>query len=312
MFLGSGPDLVVETCKAGVLGTFPALNARTSRALSQWIEEIETRLAHHPDAAPYAVNLIVHASNRRMLEDLEMIVRFETPVVITSLGLRTDVIEAVHGYGGLVFHDVVSRRHAQKAVEAGVDGIIAVCAGAGGHSGTMSPFAFVGELRDIFGGMVILAGAISHGAHIAAAQMMGADLAYLGSRFLATREATISPRQKDMMVACHASDLVYTPSISGVHANFLRPSLIEAGLDPDDLPQPGRLDMASEHRAWRDIWSAGQGVSQIEDIPTVADLCARLDREYSAAIAEICRPTGAGRRRVTACEPPVRCLDGDK
>lgn len=294
MFLASGPDLVVETCRTGLLGTFPALNPRNSAALGGWIEEIQARLASRPDAAPYGVNLIVHASNARMLEDLQVIVRCRVPLVITSLGIRTDVIEAVHEYGGLVFHDVVNRRHAEKAAKAGVDGIIGVCAGGGGHSGTMSPFVFAGELRQVFGGIIVLAGAISSGAHIAAALMMGADMAYLGTRFLATREAMISSRQKEMMVACRASDLLYTPSISGVHASFMRPSIIAAGLDPDALPEPGRLDMSAEWRAWRDVWSAGQGVSLIEDIPTAAELCERLVREYAAAIARMRQATESG------------------
>lgn len=287
MFLVSGEDLVVETCRSGVLGTFPALNSRTSKALAGSIERVARRLAGQPDAAPYGVNLIVHASNTRLLEDLGIIVTYKVPLVITSLGIRADVIEAVHGYGGLVFHDVVNRRHAEKAAKAGVDGIIGVCAGGGGHAGTMSPFALVGELRFLFDGVIVLAGAISNGRHIAAAQMMGADMAYLGTRFMATQEAMISSRQKEMLVACQASDLIYTPSISGVNANFLRPSLIEAGLNPDALPEAGKLEMTGERKVWRDIWSAGHGISLIEDIPTTAELCERLIGEYEGAIAQM-------------------------
>ncbi|HVX77604.1 MAG TPA: nitronate monooxygenase [Bradyrhizobium sp.] len=284
MFLTSGPDLVVETCRAGVLGTFPALNQRSTAGLKEWIVEIEGRLSELPAAAPYGINLIVHASNKRLLEDLDLIVKHQIPLVITSLGIRRDVIDAVQSYGGLVFHDVTTRRHAEKAAEAGVDGIIAVCAGAGGHAGILSPFSFVGDIRRFFDGAIVLAGAISTGAHIVAAQALGADLAYLGTRFLATAESMVSQRQKQMLVSSNASDLIYTPAISGVAANFLRPSIINAGLDPDALPEPGKLDMASESKVWRDIWSAGQGISLIDDLPAAGALCARLVREYEEAI----------------------------
>lgn len=280
MFLTSGPDLVVEVCRSGVVGTFPALNQRTTGGFVDWLEEIGERLAAFPAPAPYGVNLIVHKSNPRLTADLEQVVKHKVPLVITSLGAVADVVDAVHSYGGLVFHDVISRRHAEKAAEAGVDGIIAVCAGAGGHAGTLSPFALVSEIRSFFGGAIALSGALSTGAHIAAARAMGADLAYLGTRFLATREAMVTQAQKDMTVNARASDIVYTPAISGVWANFLRPSVVSAGLDPDDLRTHGELDMGNEARAWKNVWSAGQGVGSLDDVPGAAELCERLIGEY--------------------------------
>ena len=218
MFLTSGPDLVVEVCRSGVIGTFPALNQRTTAGFVEWLAEIESRLSRFSGAAPYGVNLIVHRSNPRLDADLEEVVRYRVPIVITSLGAVSEVVQAVHSYGGLVLHDVISRRHAEKAVAAGVDGLIAVCAGAGGHAGTLSPFAFTAEIRSFFGGMLVLGGAITAGRHIAAARMMGADLAYLGTRFIATREAMVSEAYKDMVLASNAADILYTPNISGVHA----------------------------------------------------------------------------------------------
>jgi len=283
MFLTSGPDLVVEVCRSGLAGSFPALNQRTTEGFVEWLNEIEERLATHPDAAPYGVNLIVHRSNPRLNADLEMVVKHKVPFVITSLGAVSDVVDAVHSYGGLVFHDVINRRHAEKAAQAGVDGIIAVCAGAGGHAGTINPFALVDEIRSVFDGTVILSGAISHGKHVAAAQMMGADLAYIGTRFIATREATVSDAYKTMLVEAGASDIIYTPAISGIHANFLRPSIIAAGLDPDNLPSHGELDMHNEAKAWKNIWSAGQGVGAIRDVLPAAALCDQLIREYHEA-----------------------------
>jgi nitronate monooxygenase len=283
MFLTSGPDLVVEVCRSGLAGSFPALNQRTTEGFVEWLNEIEERLATHPDAAPYGVNLIVHRSNPRLNADLEMVVKHKVPFVITSLGAVSDVVDAVHSYGGLVFHDVINRRHAEKAAQAGVDGIIAVCAGAGGHAGTINPFALVDEIRSVFDGTVILSGAISHGKHVAAAQMMGADLAYIGTRFIATREATVSDAYKTMLVEAGASDIIYTPAISGIHANFLRPSIIAAGLDPDNLPSHGELDMNNEAKAWKNIWSAGQGVGAIRDVLPAAALCDQLIREYHEA-----------------------------
>jgi nitronate monooxygenase len=284
MFLSSGPDLVVEVCRSGLLGTFPALNQRTSDGYAAWLDEIAERLAHHPQAAPFGVNLIVHKSNPRLQADLDTTVRHRVPLVITSLGAVRDVVEAVHSYGGLVFHDVISRRHAEKAAEAGVDGIIAVAAGAGGHAGTLSPFALIPEIASVFSGTIVLAGAMSTGRHIAAARLLGADLAYLGTRFIATREAMAPQGQKEMILAARAADIVYTPAISGVNANFLKQSIVAAGLDPDNLVRHGGLDMENEAKAWKTVWSAGQGVGAIEDIPLAADLCRRLVAEYAAAM----------------------------
>lgn len=284
MFLGSGPDLVVEVCRSGMIGTFPALNQRSSDGYEAWLVEIATRLAAHPGAAPFGVNLIAHASNRRLAADLDRTVRHRVPLVITSLGAVREVVDAVHAYGGLVFHDVVSIRHARKAAEAGVDGIVAVCAGAGGHGGALSPFALVPEIRAFFSGTVLLSGAISRGADIVAARALGADMAYIGTRFLATRESLVSDEQKQMMVASAAADILHTPSISGVPANFMRQSLVRAGLDPNHLPEHGRLDMDNEARAWKTVWSAGQGVGAIEAILPAAELCDRLADEYAATL----------------------------
>lgn len=281
MFLASGPDLVVETCKAGLVGTFPALNQRSTEGFTDWLDEITERRAGH---APYGVNLIVHRSNKRLEADLAQIVAHKVPLVISSLGSVREVVEAVQSYGGLIFHDVISRRHGEKAAKAGVDGIIAVAAGAGGHAGTLSPFALVPELRQVFDGTIVLGGAISTGAQIAAARMMGADMAYLGTRFLATREAMIEQPYKDMILEARSADIQYTPAISGVNANFMRPSMIRAGLDPDNLPQAGRLNLEHEAKAWKTVWSAGQGVGSISDLPSTADLCARLIQEYRAAL----------------------------
>ncbi len=287
MFLVSGPDLVVETCKAGMVGTFPALNQRSSEGYAAWLDEIEGRLDGVPDAAPFGVNLIVHRTNPRLEQDLAITAQHKVPIVITSLGAVPDLVKAVHGYGGVVFHDVISLRHAQKAAEAGVDGIIAVAAGAGGHAGMMSPFALVAEIRRFFEGTIVLAGAISNGAQIAAAQLMGADLAYLGTRFIATSESLADPAYKDMLLRTRAADILYTPAISGVNANFMRESIAAAGLDPDNLTSHGKLDMASEAKVWKTIWSAGQGVGSIEDVPSVAELGARLAGEYAQARASL-------------------------
>ncbi len=285
MFLCSGPDLVAATCRAGLVGTFPALNQRTTEGYEAWLDEIDARL--DGNGAPYGVNLIVHGSNRRLTADLEATVKHRVPLVITSLGAVKDVVDAVHSYGGLVFHDVINRRHAEKAAEAGVDGIIAVCAGAGGHAGTLSPFALVPEIKSFFAGTVVLAGAISSGAHILAARAIGADLAYMGTRFIATRESMADERFKQMLVAGAASDIVYTSAISGVNANFLRPSIVAAGLDPDNLPAHTKMDMQGEAKVWKDIWSAGQGVGSIGDVPSVEELVARLKGEYEAARAAL-------------------------
>lgn len=287
MFLGSGPDLVTEVCRSGMVGTFPALNARTSEGYEAWLGEIGQRLAAHPDAAPFGVNLIVHESNQRLDVDLEITVRNRVPIVITSLGAARHVVDAVHAYGGLVLHDVVNLRHARKAAEAGVDGIVAVSAGAGGHGGTLSPFALVSEIREFFGGLIVLSGAISRGGDVLAARAMGADLAYIGTRFLATVESLVSEEQKQMMVASSAADILYTPNISGVNANFMRQSLTRVGLDPDNLPEHGKLDMNNEARAWKTVWSAGQGVGAIKAIVPAAELCAQLVAEYAKALERV-------------------------
>ena len=238
-----------------------------------------------PEAAPFGVNLIVHRSNPRLAADLDITVRHKVPLVITSLGAVRDLVDAVHSYGGLVFHDVIGLRHAERAAGAGVDGIIAVAAGAGGHAGTLSPFALVPEITSIFKGAIVLSGAMSTGRHIAAARVLGADLAYLGTRFIATREALVPKAQKEMVLATRASDIVYTPAISGVHANFMRPSIVAAGLDPDNFVPHGTLDMENEAKAWKNVWSAGQGVGSIGDLPGAAELCERLIAEYRTAMA---------------------------
>ena len=284
-FLVSGPDLVVETCKAGLLGTFPALNQRSNEGFSDWLDEIRERLGNTP--APYGVNLIVHKSNTRLDEDLATVVKHRVPLVITSLGAVSELVQAVHSYGGLVFHDVINLRHATKAAEAGVDGLIAVTAGAGGHAGLLNPFAVLTELRAMFDGTLLRAGSLSTGRHIAAARVAGADLAYLGTRFIATTESMASEDYKQMILNSSAKDIVYTDAISGVKGSFLRASLEHAGLDPDNLPEKKAMNVGShEKRAWKNIWSAGQGVGAIRDVPTTAELCARLTTEYREALAE--------------------------
>ena len=282
MFLVSGPDLVVSTCKNGVVGAFPALNQRTSRGYGDWLDEISERLV--PGDAPFATNLIVNSSNTRLELDLATTVEKKVPLVITSLGASKEVVDAIHGYGGIIFHDVTQRRHAEKAAEIGVDGIIAVCAGAGGHGGGLSPFALVPEIRRFFNGTIILAGAISNGRHVAAARMIGADLAYVGTRFLGTAESLADPAHKRMLVAGHASDILYTDAISGVSANFLKPSLQLAGLDPKNMPSHEDVRAQKTAGAWKDVWSAGQGIGSIDDIPTAGELCSRMEAEYLQAM----------------------------
>lgn len=284
MFLASGPDLVAAVCQAGLIGTFPALNQRTSEDYAAWLDDIRTRLDRAPGtSAAFGVNLIVNKRNARLAADLEVTVRHKVPLVITSMGAVRDVVDAVHAYGGVVFHDVVNARHAEKAIEAGVDGIIAVCAGAGGHSGAQSPFALVPEIRAMFSGTIVLAGAISTGSQIAAARMIGADLAYMGTRFLATEEAMIEAAYKQMILRAKARDILYTPAISGVNANFLVPSIRDNGLDPDALAGKTPADLGEDVKAWRTVWSAGQGVGSVNDILPAAELCRRLIREYDAA-----------------------------
>jgi len=291
MFLVSNPDLVVECCRAGIIGTFPALNNRTSEALDAWLGEIRERLDRIErdtgrPCAPFGVNLIVHKSNPRLQADLEIVVRHKVPLIITSLGAVKELVGAVQGYGGLVFHDVINMRHARKAAEANVDGLIAVCAGAGGHAGLLSPFALIPEIRGFFPKTVLLSGVMSTGRHVAAARMLGADLAYLGTRFIATRESTAPEGFKDMIVATHAADIVYTAAISGVHGNFLKPSIDAAGVPAEQLNATKQLELSHEKRAWKNVWSAGQGVGSIEDVPTTAELTARLIGEYREAMAE--------------------------
>ncbi|WP_158916293.1 nitronate monooxygenase family protein [Caulobacter sp. S45] len=287
MFLTSGPDLVTECCRSGVVGTFPALNQRTTEGFDAWVQEIEARLAETASAAPYGVNLIVHKTNPRLQADLEIVVKRKVPLIITSLGAVKEVVDAVHSYGGLIFHDVIGRRHAEKAAEAGVDGIIAVAAGAGGHAGLLSPFALLAEIREVFKGTLILSGAMNTGRDVAAAHLMGADLAYLGSRFIATRESMVSDEQKQMMLDARAADIVYTSKVSGVNANFLRASLEANGVLDDANPGHTEMNMNAEVRAWKTVWSAGQGVGSIRDVPAAAELCQRLISEYRDAVREM-------------------------
>lgn len=299
MFIVSGPDLVIEQCKAGIVGAFPALNARPPELLDEWLTRIREELGRAATAnperkiAPFAVNQIVHASNDRLQHDVELCVKHEVPIVITSLRPPAEVVEAVHGYGGLVFHDVINVRHARKAAEQGVDGIIAVCAGAGGHAGTTSPFALVKEIRADFDGTIILSGAMTLGRDVLAAQAIGADLAYIGTRFIATKEANAPDTYKNMIVDSRAADIVYTSLFTGVHGSYLRGSIVNAGLDPDDLPEADKSAMdfgsggSSEAKAWRDIWGAGQGVGSVHDVPTVAELVDAMVDDYAAARARL-------------------------
>lgn len=284
LFLVSGTDLVVALCQAGILGTFPALNQRSTAGYDDWLAEIGERLAGGT-AAPFRVNLVVHRSNTRLEADLAATVRRRVPLVVTSLGVSPDLVAAVHAYGGLVFHDVIGLRHAEKAVAAGVDGLIAVCAGAGGHAGTLSPFALLSELRGLFDGALVLAGALSTGRHVAAERVMGADLAYFGTRFIATSESLATPAHRDMILAARADDIVLTAAVSGVPANFLRASVAAAGLDPAQ-PREGVAIDANDAKAWQDVWSAGQGVGSIDDVPSAGDLARRLGAEYRAALRD--------------------------
>jgi nitronate monooxygenase len=295
MFIVSTPKLVLAQCKAGIVGAFPALNARPAAELDNWLGEITSELAAYRRAnpaakvAPFAVNQIVHASNDRLEHDVAMCVKHRVPIVITSLRPPAEVVSAVHGYGGIVFHDVINLRHAEKAAAQGVDGIIAVCAGAGGHAGVLSPFALVKQIREIYPGTIILSGAMSTGADVFAAQGLGADLAYLGTRFIATAEANASPAYQRMLIDSRAEDIVYTSLFSGVAGNYLRGSVTQNGLDPDKLPEADKTKMNfgsggnSPVKAWRDIWSAGQSVSGIHEVPSVEELVARMADEYESA-----------------------------
>lgn len=299
MFIVSGPELVIEQCKAGIVGSFPALNARPQEKLVDWIRQIrEETAAHaetHPDepVAPFAVNQIAHPSNERLQQDVEVCVREEVPIIITSLNPPRDIVDAVHSYGGLVFHDIISIRHAHKAMEQGVDGIIAVCAGAGGHAGPLSPFALVGEIRKEFDGCLILSGCISRGDDVLAATAMGADLAYSGTRFIATREANALPGYKEMIVDSVASDIVYSSLFTGIHGNYLAGSIAQAGMDPANLPDGSKEDMnfgKSDEvmaKAWKEIWGAGQGVGNILDVSPARDVVLRMAQEYQDALRRV-------------------------
>lgn len=285
MFLVSGPELVIQCCKAGVVGSFPALNQRSSEGYEQWLQQITGALGEGD--APFAVNLIVHKSNPRLAADIALTVKYKVPIVITSLGAATEVVEAVHSYGGLVYHDVINTRFAQKALAVGVDGLIAVCAGAGGHAGTYNPFAFIGELRAMTDKTLIASGCISNGESVLAAQACGADFAYVGTRLIAATESLASPGYKAMLVEKDAADIVYTPKISGVNANFLGSSIKAAGLDlaAIDTPQmDAEEELSGESKAWKDIWSAGQGVGAIKEIQPVAEIIAAFQQEYDQAL----------------------------
>lgn len=296
MFLISNPQLVLACCANGVVGSFPALNQRESSGFKAWLEEIEAGLASLKNPAPYAVNLIVHNSNPRLQADLAICIEHKVPIVITSLGAVKEVVDAVHSYGGLVFHDVTTRRHAEKAAEAGVDGLIAVAAGAGGHAGIWSPFALVAEIRQFFDKTVLLAGFLNHGHEILAAQVIGADLAYLGTRFIATQESHAPDEYKQMVLTSRAVDIVHTAAVSGVSASFMRQSLENAGFDLATLQVKSESSTGTrlkplndEAKAWKTVWSAGQGVGAINDVPTTQQLITRLDTEYREAIKRVNR-----------------------
>jgi nitronate monooxygenase len=293
MFIASGPALVAAQCKAGIVGSFPALNARPAEQLDVWLTDLQRELAEYqaanPDrrVGPIAVNQIVHQSNDRLLHDVEVCVKHQVPIIISSLRAPPkEMLDAVHAYGGIVLHDVVSIRHAEKALEAGVDGLILVAAGAGGHAGALSPFALVGEVRKFFDGPIALSGAIATGDAILAAQAMGADFAYIGSRWLATRESNVSEAYREAIVDSKAADVIYTNLFTGVHGNYLKKSIVAAGLDPDNLPVSDKTKMSfgsGSAKAWRDIWGAGQGVGLMEDVPTVAEMVERLKEQYQGA-----------------------------
>nr|WP_137678541.1 nitronate monooxygenase family protein [Parerythrobacter lutipelagi] len=299
LFIISGPDLVIAQCKAGIIGSFPALNARPSGVLDEWLHRITEELAAHnrdnPDrpAAPYAVNQIVHRSNDRLEEDMEVCAKWQVPMVITSLGAREDIFSAVTKWGGISLHDVINDRFARKAIEKGATGLIPVAAGAGGHAGVQSPFALMQEIRSWFGGLVALSGSIAHGRSVLAAQAMGADFAYIGSPWIATVEANADQDYKDEIVASKAADIVYSNLFTGVHGNYLRGSIVKAGLDPENLPEsdPSKMNFGSggntKAKAWKDIWGSGQGVGMVDAVDTVADRVDRLEQEYLAAKQEL-------------------------
>jgi nitronate monooxygenase len=295
LFIISGPELVIAQCKAGIIGSFPALNARPQHVLEEWIVRIKTELAEYkaknPDAkvAPFAVNQICHGSNDRLAEDMATCVKHEVPIIITSLRPPAELVEAAHSYGGLVYHDVINVRHAKKAVEQGVDGLILVCAGAGGHAGALSPFAFLREVKEWFDGTVILSGAIGDGHAVAASLALGADFAYMGTRFIATQEANADPEYKKMLEESAAADIVYSSLFTGVHGNYLKPSISNAGMDPDNLPSADKSSMNfgsggnTKSKAWKDIWGSGQGIGRIYDSPPVLELVDRIKAEFEQA-----------------------------
>lgn len=296
MFIVSGPELVIAQCQAGIIGAFPALNARPAETLREWLQKITQTLAEynacHPQqpAAPFAVNQIVHPTNDRLMHDLALCAEFKVPLIITSLHAPDQVVEQVHAYGGLVFHDVTTLRHAKKAIDAGVDGLILVCQGAGGHAGRLNPFAFMAEVRQFYDGPLVLAGAITKGEQIVAARALGADFVYMGTRFIATQEANAQGAYKQMLLEATAGDIVYTNLFTGVHGNYLRQSIEQAGLNPDALPEGHKTSMrygsggSSKAKAWRDIWGAGQGVGAITTLNSVADEVAKLREDYHKAL----------------------------
>tara|TARA_E500000331_G_scaffold203229_2_gene194984 strand:- start:977 stop:1951 length:975 start_codon:yes stop_codon:yes gene_type:complete len=298
LFLVSGPELVIAQCKSGVIGSFPALNARPQHVLEEWIikikEELKSYKEKNPEAkvAPFAVNQICHASNDRLMDDMETCVKHEVPIIITSLRPPAELVKAAHSYGGLVYHDVINVRHAKKAVEQGVDGLILVCAGAGGHAGALSPFALLREVKDWFDGTIILSGSIGDGYSVASAITLGADFAYLGTRFIATKEANADREYKKMLEESTAADIVYSSLFTGVLGNYLKPSIKNAGLDPDNLPDADKSTMNfgsggnTDSKAWKDIWGSGQGIGLIEDSPSVEELVKRLESEYKLAFKE--------------------------
>lgn len=295
MFLISGPKLVIECCKNGIVGTFPALNQRTTEGFEEWVVQIKTELEAFEKetgkkAAPFGVNLIVHQTNPRLQADIMVCIKHKVPLIFTSLGAVSQVVDAIHSYGGLVFHDIIKKRHAEKASEAGVDGLILVSAGAGGHAGTINPMSLVAEIKKFYTKTIILSGCISNGRDIASAMQMGADLAYMGTRFINTKESKATEEYKKMIVDAGASDVVYTAAISGVHANFLGASLAAAGITEEDLKKDTKIDFGkeldTEAKAWKTIWSAGQGVTSIENTVTVSELVDELKTEFSSAIEE--------------------------
>ena len=291
LFIISGPELVMAQCRAGIIGSFPSLNARPLAQFEEWLQRLSTELG--PNDAPYAVNLIVHRSNDRLMDDLALCVKYKVPMIITSLGAREDVNEAIHSYGGIVMHDIINNKFAQKAVEKGADGLIAVAAGAGGHAGTTSPFALIREIREWFDGPLALSGSIATGEAVLAAQAMGADFGYIGSAFIATQEARAVQDYKDMITQSESSDIVYSNLFTGVHGNYLRPSIVKAGMDPDNLPtsDPSAMNFGSggntDAKAWKDIWGCGQGIGAVKSVLSAGEYVAKLVSEYEAAKARI-------------------------